>query len=160
MSPISHDNKQNADISKAIHQAQQHSISSPSAAIDNIANNVNLHMQQQQQQVANSTPTSQSTHIFSNTPIGSGNNTTVSDHNLITTSSQTHLVGDTYNTNNNSWLELPKMNNFVDAFSVCCSTAVIFGGLIPYLPQYLKIKQSMNSDGFSTYGKWRRDFKL
>lgn len=43
------------------------------------------------------------------------------------------------------------MDNFTDLFSICCSVAVIFGGLIPYIPQYLKIKRSKNSDGFSTY---------
>lgn len=50
------------------------------------------------------------------------------------------------------WLQLPKMDNFVDVFALCCSTAVIVGSLVPYIPQYLKIKRSLNSDGFSTYG--------
>lgn len=49
------------------------------------------------------------------------------------------------------WLEMPKMDNFVDIFAICCSTAVIFGGIVPYIPQYLKIKNSNSSDGFSTY---------
>lgn len=52
-----------------------------------------------------------------------------------------------------SWFKEAKMESFVDVFSLCCSTAVIFGGLVPYVPQYLKIKRSRNSDGFSTYGE-------
>lgn len=59
----------------------------------------------------------------------------------------------TMNPNDDLWWELPKVENFVDLFSISCSIAVIFGGLIPYIPQYLKIKRSMSSDGFSTYGK-------
>lgn len=51
------------------------------------------------------------------------------------------------------WLQLPRMDTFVDIFSLCCSTAVIVGSLVPYIPQYLKIKRSLSSDGFSTYGK-------
>lgn len=49
------------------------------------------------------------------------------------------------------WMELPKMDNIVDVVSVVCSTAVIFGGIIPYIPQYLKIKSSNSSEGFSPY---------
>lgn len=52
------------------------------------------------------------------------------------------------------WLQLPKMDNIVDIFSLCCSTAVIVGSLVPYIPQYLKIKRSLSSDGFSTYGEY------
>lgn len=47
---------------------------------------------------------------------------------------------------------MPKIDNLTDAFTLGCSIAVIFGGLLPYVPQYLKIKQSMSSEGFSTYG--------
>lgn len=50
-----------------------------------------------------------------------------------------------------SYFTPPKMDNFVDIFSICCSAAMIFGGLVPFIPQYLKIKNSLNSDGFSTY---------
>lgn len=62
--------------------------------------------------------------------------------------------------NNNSNLhrmlfEMPKMDNVVDILSILCSLAVIFGGLVPYIPQYLKIKRSRNSDGFSTYGEYQ-----
>lgn len=53
----------------------------------------------------------------------------------------------------NDWYRLPQMDNFVDILTLCCSTAVIVGSLIPYIPQYLKIKRSLSSDGFSTYGK-------
>ncbi|GLJ59015.1 hypothetical protein SUGI_1488510 [Cryptomeria japonica] len=69
-------------------------------------------------------------------------------------SSSSNTTGNTTDPNANlqiNWLGFPKMDNFVDVFSVCCSVAVIFGGLIPYIPQYLKIKRSKNSDGFSTY---------
>lgn len=55
------------------------------------------------------------------------------------------------------WIDLPKMDGLTDMFSISCSAAVIFGGLIPYVPQYIKIKQSNNSDGFSTYGKSSED---
>lgn len=48
----------------------------------------------------------------------------------------------------------PKMDSFYNLISVTFSLAVIFGGLIPFVPQYLKIKESENSDGFSTYGRW------
>lgn len=54
------------------------------------------------------------------------------------------------------WWQLPRVDNFVDLFTILCSLAVIFGGLIPYIPQYVKIKRSMDSDGFSTYGKLER----
>ena len=47
--------------------------------------------------------------------------------------------------------EMPKVDNFVDVFALFCSLAVIFGGIIPYIPQYLKINNSSSSDGFSTY---------
>lgn len=60
-------------------------------------------------------------------------------------------------TSNNSTddyiFDLPKMENLSDFFTISCSGAMIFGGLVPYIPQYLKIKRTNNSDGFSTYGK-------
>lgn len=67
----------------------------------------------------------------------------------------------TDNNNNNNWppfdwFELPRMDNLTDIFKLSCSTAVIFGGLIPYVPQYIKIKQCNDSDGFSTYGMYLR----
>lgn len=75
--------------------------------------------------------------------------------NLIETSkiatNMTSLPSTSNNTRDNLF-EMPKLDNFMDVFSLCCSIAVIFGGLIPYIPQYLKIKQSMSNDGFSTYG--------
>lgn len=52
-----------------------------------------------------------------------------------------------------NWIELPKLNSFMDVFSLGCSTALVFGSLVPYIPQYLKIKQTSSSEGFSTYGK-------
>lgn len=51
------------------------------------------------------------------------------------------------------WFDLPKFDNFTDILTVCCSGAVILGGLVPYIPQYLKIKKLGTSDGFSTYGR-------
>lgn len=62
-------------------------------------------------------------------------------------------------TQDDLWWELPRIDNFVDLLSILCSIAVIFGGLIPYIPQYIKIKRSMNSDGFSTYGKMCKRLK-
>lgn len=66
---------------------------------------------------------------------------------------QTIIDNQTAESDHPYWLEMPKMESFTDLFSLCCSTAVIFGGLVPYIPQYLKIRRSKNSDGFSTYGK-------
>ena len=31
------------------------------------------------------------------------------------------------------------------------STAMVFGGIVPYIPQYLDILQTKNADGFSTH---------
>lgn len=100
----------------------------------------------------------------SSTTMGSldlGRNSSGSSHDNQTNSAPTNHYQEKQNatmaTNDYGHLfELPKMDNFVDLFSLCCSTAVIFGGLIPYIPQYLKIKRSMNSDGFSTYGECLR----
>jgi len=52
-----------------------------------------------------------------------------------------------------NWFQMPKVDSFLDLITISCSLAVIFGGIVPYIPQYLKIKRSMNSDGFSTYGQ-------
>ena len=54
------------------------------------------------------------------------------------------------------WIEMPKIDNFMDIFSLGCSLAVILGGLVPYIPQYLKIRRYSDSEGFSTYGKFKR----
>lgn len=48
--------------------------------------------------------------------------------------------------------EWPNMEDLSEIFSNLCSVAVIFGGLAPYVPQYIKVKQLENCDGFSTYG--------
>lgn len=70
------------------------------------------------------------------------------------TQTAVHSLNHTSMEKHSSWLlAVPKMDTFVDIFSLTCSTAVIFGGLVPYVPQYLKIKRSRNSDGFSTYGE-------
>lgn len=136
--------------------SSQYIQSSPSSS--SVANVVDHHHQQQQQHI-NSISTDKSIVFSDNSPSS-----------LLSTPSASILAPvDNYyaninfkeNSNNSSnssqpdWFDLPKMDNFVDLFSLGCSTAVIFGGLIPYIPQYLKIKRSMNADGFSTYGEYR-----
>lgn len=32
-----------------------------------------------------------------------------------------------------------------------CASAMMFGGLVPYIPQYREIRKTTNADGFSTY---------
>lgn len=36
-------------------------------------------------------------------------------------------------------------------FTWTCSSAMIFGGVVPYVPQYKEIYKTDNTDGFSTY---------
>ena len=75
---------------------------------------------------------------------------------LLTTTNSTEtttMANHNETTGSMDWLEMPKLDTLSDLFSFSCSTAVIFGALIPYIPQYLKIRQSSNSEGFSTYGK-------
>lgn len=36
-------------------------------------------------------------------------------------------------------------------FTWTCSSAMIFGGVVPYVPQYKEIYKTDNADGFSTY---------
>ena len=31
------------------------------------------------------------------------------------------------------------------------ATAIIFGGVVPYVPQYREIKRTQNAEGFSSY---------
>lgn len=31
------------------------------------------------------------------------------------------------------------------------ATAIIFGGVVPYIPQYREIKRTQNAEGFSSY---------
>lgn len=31
------------------------------------------------------------------------------------------------------------------------ATAIIFGGVVPYVPQYREIRRTQNAEGFSTY---------
>ena len=31
------------------------------------------------------------------------------------------------------------------------ATAMIFGGVVPFIPQYLDIRKTQNAEGFSTY---------
>lgn len=41
--------------------------------------------------------------------------------------------------------------DFHSVTSFLASTAMIFGGIIPYIPQYIEIHRTQNSSGFSTY---------
>lgn len=41
--------------------------------------------------------------------------------------------------------------SFADVTSLLASTGMIFGAVLPYVPQYLEIKKTKNSSGFSTY---------
>ena len=39
----------------------------------------------------------------------------------------------------------------VDVITWISSIAMVFGSVIPYIPQYLQIKKTANPDGFSLY---------
>ena len=41
--------------------------------------------------------------------------------------------------------------NIVTLMSWAASCAMIFGGVVPYIPQYLDIYSTSNTEGFSTY---------
>lgn len=135
----------------SVHETQQQHIPTVSTAtttITPIRVNVN-------QQANASAPVGQLNRGINITTTTNSSNTNIlsnlsnlNGHLVETVSQQTRNIEQA-----SSWLELPKMENFVDIISLCCSTAVIFGGLVPYVPQYLKIKQSRSSGGFSTYGK-------
>lgn len=86
--------------------------------------------------------------LDSSHPIAAGNPTTLANQ-----TDHFHQPSVTSNTFDWSEISMPKVNSVMDLFSLSCSLAVIFGGLVPYIPQYIKIKKSMSSDGFSTYGK-------
>ena len=38
-----------------------------------------------------------------------------------------------------------------DLVSFGAAQLMIFGGVVPYIPQYLEIKRTKNADGFSTF---------
>ena len=40
------------------------------------------------------------------------------------------------------------LNTLVTLFA---SSAMIFGGVVPYIPQYFEIKRTNNAEGFSTF---------
>ncbi|KAG8240276.1 hypothetical protein J437_LFUL012753 [Ladona fulva] len=42
-------------------------------------------------------------------------------------------------------------NLMLSSFVWACSAAMIFGGVVPYIPQYREIKRSQNADGFSLH---------
>lgn len=39
----------------------------------------------------------------------------------------------------------------MEIFKVGCASAMIFGGVVPYIPQYREIQRSENTEGFSLY---------
>ncbi len=43
------------------------------------------------------------------------------------------------------------MDIFLTVVSGVASLAMIFGGVVPYIPQYNEIKKSGNAEGFSLY---------
>ncbi|CAL1298788.1 unnamed protein product [Larinioides sclopetarius] len=47
--------------------------------------------------------------------------------------------------------QLWEMFSLQDCVKWFCSGAMIFGGVVPYIPQYREIKKTDNADGFSTY---------
>ena len=53
------------------------------------------------------------------------------------------------NGNNIEWLTLDL--SFTSLTSFLASTGMVFGAVVPYIPQYLEIKRTQNSSGFSTY---------
>lgn len=94
------------------------------------------------------------------------NNANNHDHiNILNSTIHEQIVRDNNNNNNShiddkqiygwnfrEFLNNLRIESMADLFRLSCSSAVIFGGLIPYIPQYIKIKRTNNSDGFSTYG--------
>ena len=52
-----------------------------------------------------------------------------------------------YSTLWNSLLEL----SFGDLVTFGAAQMMIFGGIVPYIPQYLEIKRTKNAEGFSTF---------
>jgi len=47
--------------------------------------------------------------------------------------------------------EIMEMSTVTSVVSGVASLAMIFGGVVPYIPQYNEIKKSGNADGFSLY---------
>ena len=41
--------------------------------------------------------------------------------------------------------------SFASLTSLLASTGIVVGGVVPYVPQYISIRRSKNSAGFSTY---------
>ena len=41
--------------------------------------------------------------------------------------------------------------NIITLVSFAASAAMVFGGVVPYIPQYFDIYKTRNTDGFSTY---------
>jgi len=58
--------------------------------------------------------------------------------------------GDGRGTSHFDWLNDIDIS-FADVTSFLASTGMIFGAVLPYVPQYLEIKKTKNSSGFSTY---------
>lgn len=49
-----------------------------------------------------------------------------------------------------SQIEMPELT-LTNVVNWAAATAMIFGGVVPFIPQYLDIKKSQNAEGFSTY---------
>lgn len=49
-----------------------------------------------------------------------------------------------------SQLQWPELS-LANAVNWVAATAMIFGGVVPFIPQYLDIRKSQNAEGFSTY---------
>lgn len=43
------------------------------------------------------------------------------------------------------------MFSLLDLVSFIAAMAMVFGGVVPFIPQYLDIRRSKNADGFSTF---------
>ena len=53
--------------------------------------------------------------------------------------------------NSEEWHYFAWQAYFTEFLSWSASIGIIFGGVIPYIPQYFQIKLSENADGFSLY---------
>ena len=50
-----------------------------------------------------------------------------------------------------TFLQSVKMGGVSSVISVVASSFMIFGGVIPYIPQYKEISATRNAEGFSLY---------
>jgi CBS domain containing-hemolysin-like protein len=78
-----------------------------------------------------------------------GHNLFSHNNNTMTASALTDPVKDADSSSEITWFTLNI--SFTSVTSFLASTGMIFGAVIPYIPQYLEIKKTQNSSGFSTY---------